>query len=138
MTKIAPVIPREFFPEGFESLRIERVAGPETIRDWVDVDHELRGVVGGAGGMRRPLELDASEAEQLVHALTALQHGEPEWTAPDERYRFILELRWAGQHRVFHIDGVPTDESLAGVLSLAHEWIDGGRGPITARAHPSG
>lgn len=139
MTKIAPVVPRKVMPEGFEGAIIDRVVAAEAVRERVFVSDDFQVTVTPHGNSAHTIALDASNSEQLVHALAQVLERMPQSAQyPDDSpYSFEMEVKWSGQTWSYHIHGIPTDEALTGVLSLVHRWLDGTlEPPVTVRSKP--
>jgi hypothetical protein len=135
---IAPEAPQSTHFEGLVVVRSGGFAGM-TERVHVDPKFTTRLESSFPGAGPKQFELDAAEAEQLVHALGRLVDSRP---AADSRrivydgYQYDIELHWGGTVYRVHAAELAADEALHGVVMIASRLMTG-RPSISLRGEPS-
>lgn len=78
-------------------------------------------------------ELDAAEAEDLVHALAHAVDAAPRTAPATSPWIFDVELGWHGSSVRLRGLALPQDEAVSGVLQFAQRVFNGNDVPMTGR-----
>jgi hypothetical protein len=106
---------------GLQYVTITRSGGLTGVAQQVRIDRADLGAatVAALDGTQHRVALDASQSEDVLHALSGMiaAPGELKAGRPDA-YDYDIELTFDGETRHFHTNGLAADEALHGAIDL--------------------
>jgi hypothetical protein len=134
--QIAPVHYLNTTPR-MDYLVIVRVEPPGRV-DRLRVSPEFKVEVERHDGRSHTYQLDAGQAEDLVHGLAHLAaRRDTEPTTGTSPVRFDIELGIEGNVVRLHAMALPEDEAVMGVVNFVHQAFDGSSTSLRARRQPA-